>query len=98
MEGGGREGLNGEKYTHRFRALVFVQQRMTCRVVCEYLSTLAEWQGDGDGGTEGGGGGGKCGFITGHSRADPISGFGGRKAKETLDAFLKGDIEVSRRR
>jgi hypothetical protein len=65
----------------KFRAIVFVQQRIVCRVLYEYLSTLPDLRG-------------KCGFITGQAKTDGISGYGARGFKETMDAFVRGEVEV----
>ncbi len=65
-----------------FRAIVFVQRRMTCRVVFEFLNLVQPFTG-------------LCGFAIGQSTASGMSAFGlARKHRRPIGDFAAGKVQV----
>lgn len=65
-----------------YRAMVFVQRRIVCRTICEYLRLLPDFRG-------------RTSFVTGQSSNDAISSFGAKSFTRTMHDFACGEIDVS---
>ena len=74
--------LDGQQETQS-RAMVFVQQRIICRCVSDYISLLPSWKG-------------KCGMVVGQATGAGVSLHGLPSHHKTINAFRNGEINVSK--
>jgi len=64
------------------RAMVFVQQRVICRCLYEYINLLPNWRG-------------KCGMVVGQATGAGVPLDGLPSHRRTMHAFREGNIKVS---
>lgn len=76
------EVLKGRTGGEERSMMVFVQTRMTCRCLYDYLNLLPEWNG-------------RCGMVVGMASESGAPLYGVPSCAKALQAFRSGDIEVS---
>lgn len=64
-----------------YRAMIFVQKRIVCRTISDYLRTLPDF-------------GSRVAFVTGQASSDGISGHRARSFGKTMAAFAAGEVDV----